>query len=277
MSGALARIQNAFVRRFNRQRKRDGSLFRGRFGSVPVTTEAYWWKLLLYIEGNSVQAGLVGDPRQFPHSSASHYARPRGPIWLERSVVERAVADLYGLPTFDPDLYQRFVESECTPGRMDLVERRMEGGGTEADPLDDLIHAATPEILDWMRRKARLADGTNPGEPVVAPATLEEVVSGFLATDPAWSIQPSGRSISGWEVMRAGLFRDACGLTYAEIGSRCDRSTTGSRNSVFAHRELLEANMQYASRASEILATAIRIDHGIGQSENLTPPPYRTQ
>jgi len=51
--------QNEYVRRFNRERRRDGPLVRGRFASKPVTTERYRATLLRYVDHNPVDAGLV--------------------------------------------------------------------------------------------------------------------------------------------------------------------------------------------------------------------------
>ena len=41
LSQAMRRIQNRYVRRFNRSRRRDGPLFRGRFRSRPVDSLTY--------------------------------------------------------------------------------------------------------------------------------------------------------------------------------------------------------------------------------------------
>ena len=262
LSRALGRIQNAYVRRFNRERKRDGSLFRGRFGSVRIRHESYWEDLLRYIDANAFQAGLVGDPRLFPHGSASHYAQSAGPIWMERSVVEAVVAGAVGASRFGPATYRRFLESCAQPERDDFIERRVAAGNTEGDPLADLIDAAEPEILDWMLRKAHLADGRRPGVPVVSVGTLEGIVARHRIASPEWCVRPVRKGRSGWTLLRAGLLRSACGLTYAEIGRRCERSTTVAQDMVAAHRTLLEASEEYGTRVAEVLAAALRRDHG---------------
>ena len=83
LSDAMRRIQNEFVRYFNRSRRRDGPLFRGRFRSKPVRSGEYRWKLLRYIDANPVKAGLVGNPTLYPHGSASRFATGHPPPWLE--------------------------------------------------------------------------------------------------------------------------------------------------------------------------------------------------
>ena len=71
---------------------RDGALFRGRFTSRAVTSEAYWYTVLRYIDRNPVAAGLAREPTEYPHGSAWWYARRAGPAWLRRDVVEAAVS-----------------------------------------------------------------------------------------------------------------------------------------------------------------------------------------
>ena len=84
VSEAMRVIQNMYVRRFNRQRERDGPLFRGRFGSRAVTSDAYWWTLLRYIDLHPVKAGITHASGLYPFGSAIHYLREEGPKWMTR-------------------------------------------------------------------------------------------------------------------------------------------------------------------------------------------------
>jgi len=87
LSEAMRLIQNNYVRWFNRTRRRDGALFRGRFTSRPVDSDEYFTNLVRYIDHNPVAAGLCENPADYPHGSARHYAKERGPPWLERASV----------------------------------------------------------------------------------------------------------------------------------------------------------------------------------------------
>jgi len=71
-----------------------------------------------------------------------------------------------------------------------------------------------PRILEWMRRKAALADGTCPGVPVVSPLTVISAVDGGAASAPNWTVHPSRKGRCGWNLMKAGLLRDL--LTMAD-------------------------------------------------------------
>ena len=53
LSSALQVIQNSYSRWFNRSRKRDGPLYRGRFRSKRVDSEDYRLNLVRYIDENA--------------------------------------------------------------------------------------------------------------------------------------------------------------------------------------------------------------------------------
>ena len=59
LSAAMRRIQNRYARRFNRTRKRDGSLFRGRFLSRRIDDLAYRRDVVTYIHDNAIAAGVA--------------------------------------------------------------------------------------------------------------------------------------------------------------------------------------------------------------------------
>ena len=138
MSEGMRRVQNEFVRNFNRLRRRDGPLFRGRFRSKPVTSLVYRHTLVRYIDFNPVEAGLIRVPSEFPHGSARHYATGRGAPWLERSWVEGLLRRSSGTGVV---AYAASFGERPTPGVSEFVERRIAGGRTGRDPLDDLLTA----------------------------------------------------------------------------------------------------------------------------------------
>jgi len=79
---AMKRIENSYVRRFNIVRGRCGSLFRGRYSSKLVESEAYRRVLIRYIHFNPVKAGIVSKPHEYGYSSAWMLGRQRVPKWL---------------------------------------------------------------------------------------------------------------------------------------------------------------------------------------------------
>ena len=172
LSYAMRRIQNEYVRWFNRGRKRDGALFRGRFRSQPVESLQYRRLLVRYIDENAVLARLVPDAALYPHGSARADARSRGPLWLARSWVEGEVRARTGTRAYEPSRYAACFGAPGSPSLASVVERRIEVPAGGRDPLDDLLGATSERMLEWMRRKARLADQTRIDLPVCDAARV---------------------------------------------------------------------------------------------------------
>lgn len=248
LSEAMQRIQNRYVRMFNRRRKRDGTLVRGRFGSKPVSSERYREVLVRYIDRNPVKAGIVSDPATYRYGSARCYAMASGPPWLERSWVERVVCEQIGAPHYDAARY-REVFPVADGAHLDgLVARRIAYSGDGEDSLDDLYGAAPASIRAWMHRKAALADQTKPGTPVVGAASVARCVRRAAEASGPWSIRWGRKSRSGWPVAQAVLLRDLAGATYAEITRLCGGSPHFWRKTYEQHAARLGFDSEYAAR-----------------------------
>jgi putative transposase len=72
-STALPRTMQAvgrrYVKYFNGQYARSGGLFDGRYRSLAIDTEKYWFTCMRYIELNPVRAGMVASPADYPWTS----------------------------------------------------------------------------------------------------------------------------------------------------------------------------------------------------------------
>jgi REP-associated tyrosine transposase len=111
ISEAMHRVGLPFVRWFNRSRRRDGPLFRGRFGGRRIDDGSYWLTVLRSIDLDAPRAGLCALPSDHPHGSARSYRRGTGPCWLARQAVERAVGDVDPAGTFRAENYDAFASS----------------------------------------------------------------------------------------------------------------------------------------------------------------------
>lgn len=69
ISAMMQFLGRKYVRYFNREYSRTGTLFEGRFKSCPVQSERYLLNCLKYIELNPVRAGMVNDPAEYHWSS----------------------------------------------------------------------------------------------------------------------------------------------------------------------------------------------------------------
>ena len=73
LSDAMRFLGGRFTQRINYRDGRDGPIFRGRFTSVAIESDAHLVGASRYIHRNPVEAGLVAEPWQWSWSSAQAY------------------------------------------------------------------------------------------------------------------------------------------------------------------------------------------------------------
>ena len=257
---AMQRIQTEYSRWFNRSRRRDGPLVRGRYASKLVDSLRYRRAVVRYIDRNPVSAGIVPRASEYPHCSARSYqtGSPH-PSWLERGWVESEVRRACDLPEYEPSRYTD-VFGKLPEALARVIEARWRHRSLE-DPLDELVSAAPGQVVDWMRRKARLADGTSPGLPVASVSSVAAAVEGIEieACD-------LGRR-SPTTVLLAGLVRELAGARIDEIADLIGCSSSAAARYVRLHRGLLqsEAEADYQRRAGEAAQRALADWEGGGE------------
>ena len=143
------------------------------------------------------------------------------------------------------------------------VEQRISIQGPHADELDELIGAAPTRVLEWMRRKAQLADGTDVGLPVCDSVDVVAVVARERGCEGGWEIVEPGFTHDAWAVAEVGLLRDLCGSTQAEAAARTSTSTSGVARKHARHREWLMRREDYAVRVSCLAKRILEQAHGL--------------
>ncbi len=254
LSKALAWVELEYVRWFNRSRKRDGPLFRGRFRSCPITNDVYRRTIELYVDANPVTARLVTAAADYPWCSAHHQQRASWPRWLAGRPVDSG--------------RDRSAASDASAGAEGdvktavwLVERRLRSrrGRDLQDPFDELVHSSPSRVLDWMRRKARIADGTTPGLPVATPDAVLQALGPPVGADRRRRATTSG------------LLRSLCGLEWREIGALLQISSTTAHDAAVEHQRSLLIDSGYAAAVAEVAAAVIGGWSGrVGQSVRKT-------
>ena len=256
---AMKRIQGEYSRYFNRRRRRDGTLYRGRYFSSLVDSTAYMDNVVRYIDGNAVEAGLVPKPGWHPNSSAYWYRRDEGPPWLTRDWVQGRAVDRCNAAAFGPDVYEEAFRPRFSPSFEQWIVERLAGGERAPDPLDDLIDAAPPKLLAWMQRKAELADGG--GASVRMPLVPSEDLADALRVGEArlrtTQDRRAGRACDITAVAFAGLLRDVGGLTLAQIALLAGCSPAGVAYRVKRHRALLHEE-RYGTCIAQLVREAFR-------------------
>ena len=245
LSGAMRRAQNQYVRRFNRRHKRDGPLMRGRFLSKPADTEEYRRVLLAYIDHNPVEAGLASKPWTYPWGSAALLVNGAKAPWHERSWVRGIVDGVREPGESFASAYMRRFGRGLDADVWNWLEARIAFRGRSPIGLDQLVATAPEQVLDWMRRKASLADGHPVGAPV---GSLQAVLR--VASDQARSLTPvgsKGRPIDPGVVLQIAMCRLLASAGWSEIGLAMGRTghacaASFKRN----HHRLLDTNPDYA-------------------------------
>jgi len=90
-------LHGRYAQTFNARHGRDGHLFQGRFGSVPVTDDRQLATTVGYIATNPVSAGLVGTPEDWTwgsHRAIRGVEQPQA--WLAVRRLEELLAGAFG-------------------------------------------------------------------------------------------------------------------------------------------------------------------------------------
>jgi REP element-mobilizing transposase RayT len=256
LSKAMENIQREYSRWFNRTRRRDGTLVRGRFRSKPVRDIAYRCNVLSYIHDNPVHAGNVAKAGDYYASSARHWAE-RGtrkmPKWLATDWIESEL-DARGATELE-----EVFPSRLEPEVRDWIEKQIERRIPEEDEDTTIRHVLSPRTVRWAIRKARLADGTRPFRPV-SPARLVEqaVLKWMKRVGPLLGLLKN-QARDAWTNLRAGLLRALSGCTQREIGLRIRRHNSTVCRDLQTHRGLLahvpDYEQLHATIANDVLET----------------------
>jgi REP element-mobilizing transposase RayT len=265
LSYVIQHVQAAHVRRFNRRLGRDGPLFRDRFRSKLVTTLRYRIAVMGYIDRNAVSAGMATDPAEYPYGSAYHLLGGTAPPWLSREWVESLVgAEADGSAAFRERYRQQFA-SGSAEAQARLVKARTRSANTGCDDaLDDLLVASPPQLRDWMRTLALVADRTKPGLPVVDARTILTRVAEASAACPSWLVASDGETPrDAWGGVRCALLRDLGGLTYTQIAMWLKSSATQVRTHYLRHARCMRGNAEYAEVVGQLAHDCLRACHGV--------------
>jgi putative transposase len=69
LARTMKSVDGTYVRYFNRRYQRTGGLYEGRYRSLVIDSDAYWFTCMRYVELNPVRAGLVAKPEDYQWSS----------------------------------------------------------------------------------------------------------------------------------------------------------------------------------------------------------------
>jgi REP element-mobilizing transposase RayT len=269
LSEVMRSIQNRYARWFNRSRRRDGPLFRGRFLSNRVDTLSYRREVVRYIHDNAVVAGIVSNPTDYKWSSAylltlqeeeegQQQKKKKRPKWLATYWVDDELKRRGGEGTVAEQLEKAFP-SRVDPEFRKHIERQLSARLPEELEGESLRYAGSPRVARWMVRKAKLADGTRPFHPVSPPKVVEEVVAVARGKLGPLIGRFRQHAKDAWIALRAGLLRMLAGCTHREIGMRAHRHESTTCRDVMDHRDLMQKAPDYEKLASSLTHQVLAI------------------
>jgi len=264
LSKVMMHVLNRYVRHFNRLRKRDGTLQRGRFGSRPVLSSRYFRVLIRYVDLNAPQARLAKTPGAYPYGSARHYTAARRPRWLHTADVDGWLGN--PPPAERARLYGTTFGGALSAADRAIVHARITRAPSGDDELDNLVAAAPPAVLEWMRRKAKLADNTKPAASYAeAQSIISSVRAEQLVRPELFVRSPAGLQVKGWPTLEVGLLRDLGGLTLTEISVRATLGSSAVRRRIEEHRRLIHTDEGYAQIVALVARRALDLQWGRGE------------
>ena len=150
MMQALGR---SYVRYFNQQQSRTGTLWEGRYKSTLIQAERYLLACMVYIDLNPVRAGLVSDPAQYVWSSHQHYIGRRN----DKLITPQAMYWELGNTPFARDVaYAELVRAGIDAHQQGALTNATDRGWALGDP---------DYMADLQRRTRRRVSKGRAGRP----------------------------------------------------------------------------------------------------------------
>jgi REP element-mobilizing transposase RayT len=122
ISRCMRHINGVYTQRYNRSRKFDGQLFRGRYKSILVDQDNYLLELVRYIHRNPLRAGMVDNFSDYAWSSHHGYvSRAKKWDWIHRDFV---LSMLSANKRKDKQAYLNFMAKDDSEEILELFEKK---------------------------------------------------------------------------------------------------------------------------------------------------------
>jgi len=216
----MRHINGVYTQRYNRLKKTDGPLFRGRYKAICVEADSYQLQLSRYIHRNPLEAKLVKELDHYAWSSYQYYVRSRAkpPEWLYQSDVYRQLGGKYRLK----DKYKAYVEL----GVDEEIKQFFAKGNV-------IPYLGSDEFRAWAYRQRTTDDQAVSRRESVAfrpsmDQVIDKVASVFAVSRESILHTTRGgtNNVPRWVAMY--LCQEVCGCRLVEIASCFGLKRTGS-------------------------------------------------
>jgi putative transposase len=125
LSRAMKHLNGVYTQMFNKDHKRDGPLFRGRYKAQLVDTNEYLSQLMSYIHINPVEAKICNDPKDHKWTSHKYYLKEtKGFEWL---CTEEMLGEFSNDKRYARKLFDKIVKSKLSEETIKEIEAPRNG------------------------------------------------------------------------------------------------------------------------------------------------------
>jgi putative transposase len=222
---------------FNRQHRRFGHLFQGRYKAVLVDADSYLLELVRYIHTNPVRAALVSEPGAYAWSGHRTYIGRARLDWLDT----RWVLSQFGANAEQArERYARFIAEGTGEGRREEFHR----GGAIRTILGD----------DDFAEQATARAGRRERSPVVLDDVIATVCARVGFTEQALSAPGKGRAAARARAIVAWLVREVPGLSLQETARRLRRDISSLSAAATRLDQCIDADPELAQDVARLRA-----------------------
>jgi len=235
ISRVLQNLSQRYTGWVNRQKRRTGHLFQGRYKAILIDADRYLLALVRYIHLNPVRAGITRVPEDYRWSSHRAYLAREQLSWLTTSMV---LSQLSTASSVARRKFQAFVLEGLKEGRREDFYK----GVVDARILGD------ESFMDDVLTTTRQAVGRQ--------CTLEEVLK---AVSQIYRVQVEellapGKQRRAFEAraMVCWLVREASHLSLTELSRRLNREVSSLSQAAARVMERSKENTDLANRIAKL-------------------------
>jgi len=242
---AMRHINGVYTQRYNRLKKTDGALFRGRYKAICVEEDSYQLQLSRYIHQNPLEAKIVKKNDDYPWSSYAYYVtNQKIPDWL----YQQDIFDQLHVKSRLREKYRAFVEL----GVDDELAQFYSKGNT-------VPYLGSATFRDWAYSQRTMNKGSVSKQAIqLFRPSIEEIVTQVAKTFKVseLSILKSERgqvknNIPRWVAM--ALSQDISSKKLNEIAKSFNLKRTGSiPTTVSKLRALMEEDLSLKRKVGRI-------------------------
>jgi len=208
LSRGMQNLAFRYTRWINRREKRMGHLSQGRYKALLVDRDTYLLELVRYIHLNSLRAGLISDPLDYPWSGHRPYLGKEEVPWLSTDWVLSQFDDRLGIAR---RRYRAFIRAGADEGYREAFH----SGAEDPRVLGDAGFLAS--VL-----KEKSGPIRPPSLTKIIPAVCEAygLVHDELRAPTQSRLASEARAVVGW------LARELGGASFVEVGRETAREVS---------------------------------------------------